>query len=371
MGQITDIKEGTRGCSFNDRFNFEAVVAQTSQDFSGFPCGEINNQTYYKIKSASGSENYSASDVNVICLNFNSSLNYSENQSYSFIIDEFGFIAIGLNALIQMNFNEAGTEGCEEPVTDLTNNGSYFYQSIAKKNACEEDQVTTYGQLGNIPGSLYCTPSNDPLVPGCNENCQAFDGCERNGSNYFSSCYAEFQGTSASSNLSQSVNSQVISSLDWDFFFNLTKQSTTKKLEVLKNNDTQALIINGNCSYFTCGSGGQEDCWSSWDGTVIADIGKGAGATSATSQKWETRVRKTNLEDEELQKYIVTVESKYYLQIPVPASDPIRILVDSGTDTFSGNQNRGSIHEFTNEDFQAQIGQPVYGCLNISRIQRL
>jgi hypothetical protein len=239
----------------------------------------------------------------------------------------------------------------------------YFYQSIAKKTACEEDQVTTYGQLGNIPGSLYCTPSNAPLVPGCNENCQAFDGCQRNGSNYFGSCYAEFEGTSASSNLSQSVNSQVISSLDWDFFFDLTKQSTTKKLEVLKNNEPY------NCDGDTCG-GGPEDCWSAWGGTFVADTGKEA-AINATSQRWKTRVRKVVLNDPELQEFTVTVESKYYLQIPVLDSDPIRILVDEGIDTFSGNHNRGSIHEFTNEDFQSQIGQPIYGCLNITRIDRL
>jgi hypothetical protein len=364
MGNIKGIKDGTRGCDFNDRFNFEAIGAQTTQGFSGFPCGEINNRTYYKIKTASGSENYSASDVNVICLNFTSSTSYSENQSYSFIVDKFGFIAIGLNALITMKLNDAGTEGCEEPVTDLTYNMDYFYQSIAKKTACEEDQVTTYGQLGNVPGNLYCTPSNVPLVPGCNESCQAFDGCQRNGSNYFGSCYASFGETSASSNLSQSVNSQVSSSLDWDFFFGLTKQSTTKKLEVLKNNEPY------NCDGDTCG-GGPEDCWNFWAGTVIADTGKGAGAINATSQKWKTRLRKTNLEDEELQKYTIKIESKYYLQIPVEDSDPIRILVDSGTDTFSGNQNRGSTHEFINEDFQAQIGQPIYGCINITSISRL
>ena len=30
-----------------------------------------------------------------------------------------------------------------------------------------------------------------------------------------------------------------------------------------------------------------------------------------------------------------------------------------------------TIHEFINEDFQAQIGQPIYGCINITSISRL
>ena len=30
-----------------------------------------------------------------------------------------------------------------------------------------------------------------------------------------------------------------------------------------------------------------------------------------------------------------------------------------------------SFIKFTNEDFQAQIGQPIYGCINITSISRL
>jgi hypothetical protein len=354
-----------------------SIEASTSQSKVGFGClsGSSNDRTYYKIKTANGSENFSESDSNIICYKYNLSLNYSEMQSYSFIVDKFGFIAIGLNALIQMNFNEGGTEGCEEPVTDLTNNGSYFYQSVAKKNACEEDQVTTYGELGNIPGSLYCTPSNGPFVPGCNENCQAFDGCERNGSNHSSSCYAEFDGKSVRSNGSKNVNSQVFSSLDWDLLFDLTKQSTTKKLEVLKNNQPQ------NCNGDTCGEG-KDACWGGGGCFGISDNNlDDLEANTTTSQKLKFKIG-TAKEGFDKTYKSVSGKVKFYIsseedieegRTPCCNDDFSGTVVKetgysiSAGSTFKNDYLASDAGDFDNND-QSHVGETICPCYTIDSV---
>ena len=140
--------------------------------------------------------------------------------------------------------------------------------------------------------------------------------------------------------------------------FNKNKQRVNIKLGILDTNQPQ------NCLDTVCDDGDDpRACWGEWNGTNIA--------AKPVAQKWKTQVVKLDEAIEELQQFTVTVESKYYLQIPVEGGDPIRILVDSGTDVFAGTQTLGSTHEFTNEDFQAQIGEPVYGCLNIKKIERL
>jgi hypothetical protein len=366
MGEIKGIKDGTRGCAFNNRFQFEAIEATTTQGFVGYLCGD----TYYQNRNYSGNKSRFYRDEDAPCYFGQLSASETSIESYSFIVDEFGLIAIGLNNTTTQREVENFSIGCDEPEFSNTNL-SYFYQRTAKENSCEEDTVFETGEP--IAADFACPSPLPPITVQCTTiNCSGPESCERTSTTYQQNCQWSpnddiiiFILT-----LSKSLDIRLSETLDWSFFFGLTKSSATKKLTILENNNTQVTIIDGDCSYFTCGSE-PDACWSSWNFTTIVDTGEGAGAISATSQKWKTRVRKVDLNDAELQKYIITVESKYYLQIPVEDSDPIRILVDSGTDIFSGNQNRGSTHSFTNEDFQAQIGQPVYGCINITRIDRL
>jgi len=368
MGQITDVKAGNRGCDFNNLFLFESIEASTTKNPIGFagltaPCAgrysKITSNWNYSLNYA---DDYEYIDVSPIVFNAYSSL----SDEYIHTVDRFGEIISSVTST--KNCGENGSSPVAVPRQTFSNSANCLKEN--RTSSCEaepEEECDVRMNPEPEPGISYSCSLGD----GVSEICTTSISCENRTitctNSFFEVGYAPEQPEAwrkgqVSSNFVQKVEDVK----DWDFFFNLVKNSAGRKLSILVSNGPQ------NCNGATCGSG-PENCWSPWAGTLVADTGEGSegGIEFATSQKWKTRVRKVNLEDEELQKYTVIVESKYYLQIPVEDSDPIRILVDSGTDTFSGNQSRGSIHEFTNEDFQAQIGQPVFGCLNIARIDRL
>lgn len=232
------------------------IETSTSQSKVGHGCinGDPSNDPFAS-KIGSGGSNYSASD-NVICLSYNESISYSHKETYSYILDEFGFIAIGINALISMNLNAGGEEGCDDPPTDLTNNQSYSYKSIAKKNSCEEDQVTQNGNLGNIPGSLYCSP---PAVQsfGCNSSCDRNDSCTVSASSNYFQCSASFEDYWARDNQSENIRFSLSESKNLSFFYDLCKSSVSTKIGILETNQPQ------NCNGDTCGEG-KDACWGAY-----------------------------------------------------------------------------------------------------------
>jgi len=368
MGQVTDIKAGTRGCNFNNSFQFESIEASTTKNVVGFagltvPCADRYNKitSNYNL-SSNYSDDYEYIDVSPIVFQTYSSL----SDEYIHTVDEFGEIISSV--LSTKNCGDNGSSPYGPPRMTFSNSANCL--KLNRTSSCEaepEEECDVTMSPEPEPGiPPYSCPLGDGVDP---EICTTSFSCSNRTitceNSFFDVGYAPEQPEAwRKGQYSKSFVQKAEDVKDWDFWFKLAKQSADKKLTILQANQVQ------NCNGATCGDG-PENCWSPWAGTLVADTEEEAIPIRATSQKWKTRVRKVNLEDEELQKYIIQVESKYYLQIPVEDSDPIRILVDSGTDTFSGNQGRGSIHEFTNEDFQAQIGQPVYGCLNIARIDRL
>ena len=350
MGDIKGIKDGTRGCAFNDRFNFESISSTKTMNMVGFNClnAESDGKKYLNETYAN---NHAYFDSNQNCDpedpcwdSDNISLTYSTIFQYHLELNEYGDALFWIDGSTNFSYNRDYSSECQSFQIQ------YLNKTIETPNIGCDAVTTTTKSTCSFSDCLQLPCAEEPFSDCINssECVSPFSyTCDPAPANTNVEC------TNSTLNQQDSLENEVyrfncsdnwIISLsegkDWSFFLNLAAQSANA-------------------------------CWSSWNFTTVADTGEGAGATSATSQNWRTRVRKVNLEDEELQKYIVTVESKYYLQIPIEDSDPIRILVDSGTDTFSGNQNRGSIHSFTNQDFQAQIGEPVYGCINITRIDRL
>ena len=374
MGDIKGIKDGTRGCAFNDRFNFESISSTKTMNMVGFNClnAESDGKKYLNETYAN---NHAYFDSNQNCDpedpcwdSDNISLTYSTIFQYHLELNEYGDALFWIDGSTNFSYNRDYSSECQSFQIQ------YLNKTIETPNIGCDAVTTTTKSTCSFSDCLQLPCAEEPFSDCINssECVSPFSyTCDPAPANTNVEC------TNSTLNQQDSLENEVyrfncsdnwIISLsegkDWSFFLNLAAQSANIKLSKLNNNSPQ------NCNGDICGEG-SDACWSSWNFTTVADTGEGAGATSATSQNWRTRVRKVNLEDEELQKYIVTVESKYYLQIPIEDSDPIRILVDSGTDTFSGNQNRGSIHSFTNQDFQAQIGEPVYGCINITRIDRL
>jgi hypothetical protein len=422
MGDIKGIKDGTRGCDFNNRFQFETIGSVITQNAVGYTClnGELDGKFYWNYLqreqqsstvNGQGQGGYPFSTAQLSVTNGGDGSCNSTNRSwYAYRINKYGDIEIdtGYDTMSQGNGNAFWNPNDAFEY--------YFCDPVVDECTCEPTSssgggfVSTYKDPFGQPkesssGTVDCGPGVGRIGGGacnnrnigatkyeCEEASNESTSCTNysyngSGSDAFISAMLYLCGglyirtlecrTDPSSigcyramifdkrkSYQTSTNTTLSEEKDWSFFFSIAKESSTKKLSILENNLPQ------NSNGDDCGSE-PEDCWSLWNGTSVLDTGAGAGSITATSQKWKTRVRKVDLNDETLQKYTVIVESKYYLQIPVEDSDPIRILVDSGTDTFSGNQSRGSKHDFTNEDFQAQIGQPIYGCLNITRIDRL
>ena len=396
MGQITNIKAGNRGCSFNDRFYFEAISASSNigaqghaaYDGSGtiYTSENISSTSIEKITSKGFTYVGNIGDLEKVFFYGNSSSDGfgTVTNTYVYYIDEYGDIYIWMDIYMIGNsstsyldtgevticypsgqgrttttsktaaggsFTSKGSYSeCAVVVDENTDCSSSFSNSIAVNSTnpnCPQGSDSGTGTECGFPSFSVNDPNPSATTKRESSETTVIYACPSNWL-FDKTCTSNFS-INKNANLSEEINE--------NFLFTKNKQAVDVKLIILEANQPQ------NCNEDICGEGGPEDCWGAWGGTNIA--------AKPTSQGWKTRVRKVDLNDEELQQFIVTVESKYYLQIPVEGSDPIRILVESGTDTFAGSQGRGSIHEFTNLDFQAQVGEPVYGCLNIKSIKRL
>ena len=396
MGEIQGFKAGTRGCAFNNRFTFEAILASSNIGADGHAAYD-GSGTIYAIETISSSSNSTNSYTGEIwqfdpggliitpvagTTTSNSSGNVT--NTYIYYIDEYGDI------YVWMNTSTSGNSSSSSNLQDFAlcfPSGQGFSSSTSSSNA--GGSSTDIGYLDecavafNNDTNCSSSSSSSTTITSTNPNCGTTSdsssgtdcgfpsfsvtdpnpsattkressetnetvGCDPGSGFILRGVCTNSSSVNKNANLSQEINET--------FLFGKNKQSVDTKLRILEANQPQ------NCNEDICGEGGPEDCWSAWSGTSIS--------AKPASVKWKTRVRKSDLNDIELQKYTIIVESNYYLQIPVEDSDPIRILVDSGTDVFSGTQSRGSIHEFTNEDFQSQICQPVYGCLNIKKIKK-
>lgn len=417
MGQITDIKAGSRGCQFNDKFYFESVGVSSNIGAQGHAAYDGSNGLYsnesilieVSSETSSSAQQYVITDPaggEIMGIQYRSqSITYgNKNTIYQNQIDQYGNLYSWYDTTTNGGYNNSQNYttyrsycylgggppaygGFGNTTITETSDGHSEILGYIDKNNCVDgihpilyddatDCNTTYSLNGTQCGDVLecpeglCLPYSEenetsdcgfPSFSVSDPNPSATtkgevsetitigtDDCPTGDSDEepFNKNCTTINTTNKRANLSGEID-----------MFNKNKQIVNIKLGILHTNQPQ------NCSGTVCGDGGPEDCWSGWGGTNIA--------AKPVAQKWKTRVRKSDLNDAELQQFTVTVESKYYLQIPVEDSDPIRILVDSGTDVFAGTQTLGSTHEFTNEDFQAQIGQPIYGCLNISRIQRL
>jgi len=417
MGQVIDVKVGNRGCAFNDRFQFESIGVLITQNIIGITCDDKIYWNHIQQSSASSSSSLNGQGqlplnwgFGVVNISDSGTCDSNRRDWYAYRINQYGDIEIdtgyslkssgggGGHTSINGDFRDYFCSDCScDPDSSFSDQGEYIAIKEPFGVLSESSNGTIY--CGPGPGRVGTGSCNSRRVGYSNYSCSATSkenvecpnkNSARNGADsltsiiisYCNQAYIKtlpcrddpspppvgcFRGIGGARSRDYSENNTSIYSdeKNWNFFFGLAKQSSGAKLDILEFNKPQ------NSNGDTCGEGGPEDCWGGWGGTSVSDTGEGAGSTSATSQRWKTRVRKVDLNDEELQKYTITVESKYYLQIPVEGSSPIRILVDSGTDTFSANQSRGGKHEFTNEDFQAQVGQPIYGCINITRIDRL
>ena len=406
MANVVSTKSGTRGCAFNDRFYFEAISASSSISAEGHSAydGSGKKYTTEKITSSSNSIDSYTGEIwqferppggggivivkTPVAGTSKSKSSGNVTNTYIYNIDEYGDIYIWMN--INMNGNSSSSSNgqdyslcypdgggfssstsstsaggsytrigsldeCTIVLDDNTNcSSSYNYSTTISSDNPNCGTTSNSGNGTDCGFPSFSVNDPNPSATTKLESSETNDtfGCDPGSGFILRGVCTTSSSVNKNANLSQEINE--------DFLLGKNKQSVDIKLRILETNQPQ------NCDGVDCGDdcdGDSENCcWSVWNGTSIA--------AKPVIQKWKTRLRKVDFNDQELQKYIVTVESNYYLEIPVQGSDSIRILVDTGTDTFSGNQNRGSKHEFTNEDFQAQVTYPVYGCINITKVQK-
>ena len=351
------------------------LETSTSQNKVGFQCGN----DFYKSKTGNGGKSRNASD-NVICLSSSSSLSYSESDSYSYIIDKFGIIAIGMDANIQSYLSDYAGDGCDIYI-DGTYTDSYSYKSRAKKDSCSQDETETSGDGFNI-SILYCDP-NDEINEPCSGNCSRSDSCQRSQSNLSFSCSAEYQDYWARENATKNISVSLNTPLDLSYFYNLCLGSVSKKIQILSKNEPS------NCNGDQCGTGNKDDCWGIWYGDIapfsIANNNlDNPNGTSTTAQKIKFKIStsKQNFIEQyssisgKIIFYTATYQDLYEERTPCNcgANDFAGNILQesaysiSAGETFKNNYFAGDAGEFSNED-QSLVGKSIYTCATVDNVE--
>jgi hypothetical protein len=356
------------GCSpCGPNLSLFALSASTSQGKVGYGCLSGSSNDRYARKSGGGGRSSSNSD-NFICENVTATYSYSSNESYSYLVDKFGIIAIGINANIYMTRKFSGSVGCEEP-TDVSGDDDYSYKSIAKKTSCEEDQVNENGSpIQNLPGNLYCTPSP-------NQNCTLNTSCTTSTSQSFSASYSYFEGYWNSGSLSRNINIALIDEKNLQFFYDLCRSSVDTKIGLLEANQPQ------NCAGSTCGEG-KDACWGAAGSFSIADNNlDDPNAASTISQKLKFKIA-TLKEGFDKTYQSVSGKVKFYIpseedieegRTPCCNSDFSGTVVKeagysiSAGSTFKDDYLASDAGDFDNSD-QSAVGQIILTCATIDSV---
>jgi hypothetical protein len=341
----------------------------TSQSKVGFTClnGESSNNRYAS-KSSSGGRSSHNTD-NFICENVGSSRSYSSFESYSYKVDKFGIIAIGINANTNGTLTFDGSVGCEEP-EDVSGTDNYFYQSIAKKNSCEEDYVTSAGDFGGMPGILYCPPPSAGAGD-CNNNIS----CTTSTSNSSAQSSSSFQDYYSNSSLNKNIKTSLNDVKNLQFFYGLCQSSVSTKIGILEANQPQ------NCVGTTCGED-KDACWGLFYPFSIADNNlDDPNAMSTTAQKLKFKI---STPEEGFDKTYKSVSGKVKLYIP-SEQDIEEGRTPCCNDDFSGTVvketgysiSAGGIFkqyyfaanagDFDNND-QSHVGQTIVACATIDNV---
>ena len=351
-----------------------AITATTSQSKVGYGClsgGSSNNP--YARKSSNGGRSSNNAD-NFICENVSSSRSYSSFESYSYKVDKFGIIAIGINANTSAKLAFAGSVGCEEP-EDVSGTNSYFYKSIAKKNSCEEDYVASGGDCppdcGSMPGIFYCPPPSE----GAGE-CSNTISCISSTSNSSAQSSSFFEDYYANSSYNKYIKTALNDEKNLQFFYDLCESSVSAKIGILKNNGSQ------NCNGNTCGEG-KDACWGAAGGCFgISDNNlDDPDASSTTAQKLKFKVA-TIKEGFDKKYKSVSGKVKFYIPTEQDIEDGRTPCCNddfSGTvvkeagysisvgSTFKNDYLASDAGDFDNSN-QSYVGQAICPCITVDSV---
>jgi hypothetical protein len=380
MGQVTDVKAGARGCSFNDRFTLQYIQAVNScpkQDVgcvngTGSSDGKIRKSKII-ISNVNNTSNGSTGPVGDICNGFffscvYGSSSYSHSSSYQENI--VFFTTPEGNFVIGIEFNGQSTITENDPVKNCDANcencesGGYFNTEIAKwTRVLNADGTFTYTEEGSTNQIVTAITSEDCSNGSNNTNDSGPQGtccCPEDPSCTLAIKQKDCTCPSAQFNpcgsySESSNNNGSAQEDDANFILDPLRGSASVKLNYLLSLD--------DWQYYD----------ELEDPAYIPNLQESDG-NNFTSQKIKFRfVKDPRVDNTDLDIYKITTQENYYIEISIQDSDPIRILIGSNSSTFAGNQLYGQIFDFTNQDYQQEslINQPVLGCINITSISRL
>jgi hypothetical protein len=380
MGDIKGIKNGVRGCAFNNRFTLQYIQAVNSSPKQDVGCVNGTNSSDGKIRKSktiisnvNNISNGSTGPVGNICNGFFNNCVYGSN-SYSHTSswqENIAFVTTPEgNFVIGNEFNGQSTITENDPVNTCDANcencesGGYFNTEIAKwKRVLNADGTFTETQEGFLNQIVTAITSEDCDSGSNNTNDSGSEGtccCPEDPSCTLGIKEKDCTCPSAQFNpcgsYSESSNNNGRAEADsYNFILKPLRGSADVKLNYLLSlDDWQYYDELEDPAYIY----------------VIQEV----GPSSLSSQRVKFRFIKDDREDNsDLDIYKITTQENYYIQIPIEGSDPIRILIGSTSSTFAGNQLYGQEFDFTNQDFQQEnlIDQPVFGCINITSISRL
>jgi hypothetical protein len=381
MGDIKGVKDGTRGCSFNNRFTLQYIEAINSCSAPDVGCVNGTGSSDGKIRKSkiitsnvNNTSNGSTGPVGDICNGFffnclYGSDSYSHTSSWqekiAFFITPEGNFVIGTewNGQSTITENNPVTSCGGDCETDCET-GGYFNTSIAKwTRKLNQDGTFTIEEEGNTQNIVTVIASEDCDSGSNNTNdsggqgtccCPEDPSCTLGIKQKDCTCpSAQFNPCGSYSESSNNKGSTQVD--DLDYVLGPLRSSTRVKLNYLLSlDDWQYYDELEDPSYLY----NLQEVFSS----------------NLLSQRIKFRfIKDDRVDNTDLDKYTIKTEEKYYLQIPIEGSDPIRILIGSTSSTFAGNQLYGQEFEFTNQDFQQEslINQPIVGCINITSISRL
>jgi hypothetical protein len=381
MGAIQGIKNGTRGCSFNNRFTLQYIQAVNSCGNPDLGCVNGTNSTDGKIRKSktirlnvNNTLNNSTGPVGDICNGFFYNCCYGSN-SYSYTSSWYENIAFITtpegNFVVGSEWNGQSTITYNNPVTCCgadcqtdCESGGYFNTEIANwTRKLNPDGTFTEKSEGNLNQIVTSITSEDCDSGSNNTNdsgaygtccCPEDPSCTLGIKESACTCPSAQLNPCGSYNDSSS-NNGTAEEVNADFLLGPLRGSTSVKISYL-------LGLNS---------------WEYYDElynpSYIPNLQESNGSY-LDSQRIKFRFAKDPRSDNtDLDKYKITTEEKYYLQIPIEGSDPIRILIGSTSSSFAGNQLYGQTFDFTNQDYQQEslINQPILGCINISSVSRL
>lgn len=177
---------------------------------------------------------------------------YSSSQEHVFTIDKHGLIIIGFTENTSWK-QSSFYKNTNNESTSIDNN--YSSITIPSKSLCEVNRNFKNGTVDSVNEAIY---SNCIGGGECDQQygCNSINVKSSRTLKYNDPPHPQFGGGGQTNSYERiSYELKLSNPLTKSFFYNLCKQSVSKKIQVLQDNSAR------NCQNLKCGNGEKDDCW--------------------------------------------------------------------------------------------------------------